>query len=222
MREIPMSKTQKTRLVGLRRRASIFYDADNQQHRSELFKLAKACFGDDFVGDEEGDLKSQKWKDIGFQGVDPGTDFRGAGLLGLQNILYFVNTEVDAFRRMCEHDKSVSIEYSMPFALCGVNLSATLVKLLQFNQPLQYTLADEERQHYAAFLTLLEHDEYALEEIFCGLFLYFEDLWTSTHAKYMEFNTVLERACCHLRRTLERHPLNTRDFHRMMCEPAVD
>ncbi|XP_015686228.1 ELMO domain-containing protein 3-like, partial [Protobothrops mucrosquamatus] len=30
------------------------------------------------------------WEDLGFQGMDPGTDLRGAGLLGLMQTLYFV------------------------------------------------------------------------------------------------------------------------------------
>uniref|UniRef100_A0A8C3RRC5 ELMO domain containing 3 n=1 Tax=Chelydra serpentina TaxID=8475 RepID=A0A8C3RRC5_CHESE len=30
------------------------------------------------------------WEELGFQGMDPGTDLRGTGLLGLMQILYFV------------------------------------------------------------------------------------------------------------------------------------
>ena len=30
---------------------------------------------------------SKQWTDIGFQGDDPQTDFRGMGLLGLQNLV---------------------------------------------------------------------------------------------------------------------------------------
>jgi len=30
---------------------------------------------------------SSNWKDLGFQGEDPKTDFRGMGLLGLENLL---------------------------------------------------------------------------------------------------------------------------------------
>ena len=31
---------------------------------------------------------SKQWQDIGFQGNNPATDFRGMGLLGLQSLLY--------------------------------------------------------------------------------------------------------------------------------------
>jgi hypothetical protein len=34
---------------------------------------------------------SDKWKDIGFQGKDPRTDFRGGGHLSLLGLLYVVD-----------------------------------------------------------------------------------------------------------------------------------
>ena len=34
-------------------------------------------------GEELKDRKTGQWIDIGFQGKDPKTDFRGAGILGL-------------------------------------------------------------------------------------------------------------------------------------------
>jgi hypothetical protein len=30
---------------------------------------------------------TKQWQDIGFQGDDPGTDFRGMGMLGLHNLM---------------------------------------------------------------------------------------------------------------------------------------
>lgn len=32
---------------------------------------------------------SEQWKLLGFQGTDPATDFRGMGLLGLEQLVYF-------------------------------------------------------------------------------------------------------------------------------------
>ena len=34
----------------------------------------------------------EDWGDVGFQGLDPTTDFRGLGLLGLQQLVYFSKT----------------------------------------------------------------------------------------------------------------------------------
>lgn len=32
--------------------------------------------------------KTRQWQELGFQGTDPATDFRGAGLLALETLLY--------------------------------------------------------------------------------------------------------------------------------------
>ena len=37
-------------------------------------------------GRELGSRINSSWKDIGFQGEDPKTDFRGMGILGLSNL----------------------------------------------------------------------------------------------------------------------------------------
>jgi len=42
--------------------------------------------------DEQYQRLSEKWIDIGFQGVDPVTDFRGSGILGLENLYYFTTS----------------------------------------------------------------------------------------------------------------------------------
>jgi ELMO domain-containing protein len=34
------------------------------------------------------EVPSEQWKDMGWQGTDPATDFRSGGLLALQNLLY--------------------------------------------------------------------------------------------------------------------------------------
>ena len=45
---------------------------------------------------------SKKWIDIGFQGKDPATDFRGSGLLGLKQLL-----------KLCTHTSSKEKALSM-------------------------------------------------------------------------------------------------------------
>ena len=40
-------------------------------------------------GDLDINLVDKKWRDLGFQGDDPSTDFRGAGILALKNRNYY-------------------------------------------------------------------------------------------------------------------------------------
>ncbi|XP_025067483.1 ELMO domain-containing protein 2 isoform X3 [Alligator sinensis] len=60
------------------------YDSDNEEHEEKLIKLWNLLMPHE-------NLKARitkQWCNIGFQGDDPKTDFRGMGLLGLVNLVY--------------------------------------------------------------------------------------------------------------------------------------
>jgi len=46
---------------------------------------------------ESSQLQSEKWKDMGWQGINPATDFRGGGLISLQNLLFMANQKPELF-----------------------------------------------------------------------------------------------------------------------------
>ncbi|XP_064206915.1 ELMO domain-containing protein 1-like isoform X1 [Anguilla rostrata] len=71
------------------------YDCENAEHEEMLLKLWKALQPETPL---TGRI-SKQWCEIGFQGSDPKTDFRGMGLLGLHNLLYFA-----------EHDKAAALQ----------------------------------------------------------------------------------------------------------------
>ncbi|GAA6102919.1 ELMO domain-containing protein 1 isoform X1 [Tachysurus ichikawai] len=71
------------------------YDCENPDHEEMLMKLWKTLRPDSVL---TGRI-SKQWCEIGFQGSDPKTDFRGMGLLGLHNLLYFA-----------EHDKAAALQ----------------------------------------------------------------------------------------------------------------
>ena len=48
-------------------------------------------------------LISEKWTDIGFQGKDPSTDFRGMGLLSLENLVFLATVYTDHARNILSH-----------------------------------------------------------------------------------------------------------------------
>lgn len=79
--------------------------------------------------DEE--LKSRvspQWKEIGFQGEDPATDFRGMGILGLQCLLYLAEHCTDIARHLLIHSHHPQLGYS--FAIVGINLSQLAWRLV--------------------------------------------------------------------------------------------
>jgi ELMO domain-containing protein len=74
---------------------------------------------------------SKKWGHIGFQGNNPGTDFRGMGLLGLKQLEYYVTSQFHG-----DDAKSVLREANhprryFPFAATGINISKLCIEMLR-------------------------------------------------------------------------------------------
>jgi hypothetical protein len=70
---------------------------------------------------------SKQWGDIGFQGNDPKTDFRGMGMLGLENLLFFVREYNKASKHILSHSQHPIYGYSM--AIVSINLTHLALKL---------------------------------------------------------------------------------------------
>lgn len=59
------------------------YDSEDSEHERKLLQLWNLLM----PGRALESRVCNSWQDIGFQGTDPKTDFRGMGLLGLENLL---------------------------------------------------------------------------------------------------------------------------------------
>ena len=70
------------------------------------------------------DRKSMEWVDIGFQGKDPATDFRGAGTLGLQQLLA-ITDENSKYRKeaLRMYRDSINVKHWYFFAASGLNIT---------------------------------------------------------------------------------------------------
>jgi hypothetical protein len=84
------------------RRSAVAYDSENAQHEAILLELWQVFFPDEALTSRV----SKQWKALGFQGDDPATDFRGAGIVGLR-VLHFHATEA-AMEASAALDTSVS------------------------------------------------------------------------------------------------------------------
>jgi len=73
-------------------------------------------------------IVSISWSDIGFQGKDPSTDFRGMGMLGLHQLVYFSETKPEVAKSIL--DTSNDPKRYFPFAATGINITAFLLQLL--------------------------------------------------------------------------------------------
>ncbi|KAB0406123.1 hypothetical protein E2I00_000038, partial [Balaenoptera physalus] len=101
------------------------YDSDNLQHEKLLLKLWNLLM-------PTKKLKariSKQWADIGFQGDDPKTDFRGMGVLGLINLVYFSEHYTSEAHQILSRSNHPKLGYS--YAIVGINLTEMAYSLLK-------------------------------------------------------------------------------------------
>merc|ERR1719516_651248 len=111
------------RLEVERLRSESFDDA-NLSHETQLLELWTLLQPDRPL------LKrvTKQWQDIGFQGEDPKTDFRGMGILGLHNLIYFAREYSSAAKHILSHSHHPKFGFS--FAIVGINLTHLAYRLL--------------------------------------------------------------------------------------------
>lgn len=75
------------------------------------------------------ELIDKQWLEIGFQGPDPTTDFRGAGMLGLYNLHDFVVNNKDISYKIFL-DATDKIKWYF-FAACGINITGAIIEMIE-------------------------------------------------------------------------------------------
>ena len=93
------------------------FDPSNAEHEAQLMQLWDVVFPEQPIDARV----SSQWSRLGFQGRDPATDFRGMGLLGLHNLLYYAQHYTAEVRSVLAQSR----EY--PFASVGINLTSVLL-----------------------------------------------------------------------------------------------
>ena len=70
---------------------------------------------------------SPQWTKLGFQGTDPATDFRGMGLLGLDDLHYYARVHPKSYQRVLENSRHETAWFSM--AIVGISITAFCIGL---------------------------------------------------------------------------------------------
>uniref|UniRef100_A0AAQ4S9Q9 ELMO/CED-12 domain containing 1 n=1 Tax=Gasterosteus aculeatus aculeatus TaxID=481459 RepID=A0AAQ4S9Q9_GASAC len=151
------------------------YDCENPEHEDMLMKLWKELRPDSPLAGRI----SKQWCEIGFQGSDPKTDFRGMGLLGLHNLLYFAEHDKATALQMLHDSLQPKQKYS--FAIVGINITDLAYSLLVSGalKTHLYNVAPE--------MPSLQH----VQQTFCYLMQEFHRFWIEEDpSDIMEFNRV--------------------------------
>ncbi|XP_067614971.1 ELMO domain-containing protein 2 [Eurosta solidaginis] len=157
------------------------YDANNLDHEQKLLELWNRLMPEEPL---DGRITKQ-WQDIGFQGDDPKTDFRGMGILGLENLLYFSREYRDAAHHVLLHSKHPVYGYT--FAIVGINLTAMAYRLLKSG--------DAKVHFYNAAQSLNQALSLAhFHKFYCYLLFEFDRFWMeSGPTNIMDFREIYQR-----------------------------
>jgi len=124
----------------------------------------------------------QHWEEIGFQGTDPATDFRGVGILGLFQLTFFVVTPETW--KLCKqiYDLSLDSVQHFPFAIMSMNI--TQISLQVLREGLLNRMAQEN-----------ESTLRTLNQFYFGTFLTFYKVWTNQKKTIVDTGYVLKGEC---------------------------
>ncbi|GMP67133.1 hypothetical protein CsSME_00027226 [Camellia sinensis var. sinensis] len=170
-----LSPLQEQRLQRLQERLYVPFDETRADHQKALRELWCAAFPDVSLRG----LISEQWKDMGWQGANPSTDFR----------LLFK-----------KGGKRATWEY--PFAVAGINVSFMLIQMLELDSEKPRCLPGMN------FVKLLGEDEEAFDVLYCIAFEMMDAQWLAMRASYMEFNEVLRVTRTQLERELSLEDVN--------------
>ncbi|XP_047065906.1 ELMO domain-containing protein A-like [Lolium rigidum] len=187
-----LTPLQEERLDNLRRRLQISFDGSRIEHQDALRQLWKLAY----PSREIPPLKSELWKEMGWQGTDPSTDFRGGGYISLENLIFFARNYPGSFQMLLNKVQGQRSDWEYPFAVAGINISFMLIQMLD----LQSTVPSSKPG--IRFVALLEQDENAFDHLYCVAFRMLDAQWLVKRASYMEFNEVMKSTKTQLEREL--------------------
>ncbi|CAK1546061.1 unnamed protein product [Leptosia nina] len=154
------------------------YDYQNSTHEEKLLKLWNLLQPHEPLEERI----SKQWQDIGFQGDDPKTDFRGMGLLGLENLLFFATIYPQVSSHVLSHSRHP--KYGYTYAIVGINLTSMAYYLLQDGSAKTYMF---NAKHYLPNIDLFHR-------FYCYLFFEFDKMWIESKPEnIMEFSMIFKK-----------------------------
>ncbi|XP_009127553.1 ELMO domain-containing protein A isoform X2 [Brassica rapa] len=187
-----LTPLQEERLKRLTKRMNNCFDASRPDHQDALRALWSATYPEKKLEA----LISDQWKDMGWQGRDPSTDFRGGGFISLENLLFFAKTFPTSFQRLLKKQGGKRAAWEYPFAVAGVNITFMIMQMLDLEASKPRTFIG------SVFLQMLSENEWAFDLLYCVAFAVMDKQWLDRNATYMEFNDVLRCTRAQLEREL--------------------
>ena len=155
---------------------SVPFNEENEEHEKMLMSVWNLLKPDE----ELENRYTKQWGEIGFQGKNPATDFRGMGILSLKNLLYFLESKPAEATKL--YSLSLHPRFGYPFAVAGINITSLAFELLRSGK-------------LKAYLYSTDTMKYSLndfQDLFVRMFCAFSDYYMSSEPEnIMEFNQLL-------------------------------
>ncbi|XP_019449003.1 PREDICTED: ELMO domain-containing protein A-like [Lupinus angustifolius] len=197
--DYPLSPIEEEKLQRLQEQLQVPYDETRSDHQEALRTLWHCSFPNVSLSG----LISDQWKDMGWQGPNPSTDFRGCGFISLENLLFFARTYPASFHRLMLKKDGNRATYEYPFAVAGINISFMLIQMLDLCSGKPRCIPG------INFVKLLGDNEEAFNILYCIAFEMMDAQWLAMNASYMNFNEVLQATRMQLERELSLEDINT-------------
>ena len=164
---------------------AIAFDNEQAEHNDLIQRLWKGFKGDGAIPP----IPDERWKELGFQGVDPASDFRSVGILGLQQLVYFAEFEKCKYRPIYQEAEYGPYWYSFAIvALNATNAVCTYLKNGQLDIILYQTSPEGSMKDPAEKMDLLH-------KIFAELLVSFHRDWMDIKpANLFAFNEVFAKS----------------------------
>ncbi|CAI4233245.1 unnamed protein product [Auanema sp. JU1783] len=156
------------------RRREVF-NPKNDEHVDKLKKLWELTLPDRI---DEFALVSKVWQEIGYQGVDPSTDFRGMGMLSLDQLLYLGENYPEQLKAI--HQISHHPTIGFPMAVAGITITSFCHHMLRKGVL---------RKHFYNLSASHRIDFIAYNNAYCRIFTLFCEYYKRSNPKsIMSFN----------------------------------
>ena len=162
---------------------------------------------------------NEHWLHLGFQGSDPATDFRGMGILGLTNLVYFGEHYPDVFRRLV----TAQGKRDYPLACAGINVTSMLLELLRIepnSSPEQVQqrppFSDAWDSPMLCFFCHMFYRDRPFEDMYCFCLRALDRMFVSMDADCADFPLVIASLRARVQDALAQRPLSFREFKRAM------
>ncbi|KYR02260.1 engulfment and cell motility ELM family protein [Tieghemostelium lacteum] len=191
---------QRHKLMLIKHRKAVVFNKDSPEHDSILMRLWTACYPQVKLENRV----SEQWKLIGFQGTDPSTDFRGTGIFGLENLVYFAENHTEKFKKIIQNQIDRK-DREYPTCTAGINITQMLTNEI-------FKVADEKVVDMTIFPILFSHP-FAFEEVYSITFQILDTTWDEMMGSYMNWQKIFSSVKNQILTTLESKPSTLEAFH---------